>query len=231
MSGEPTDPTMTIRLTRAQVREVDRIAIDEYGIPGVVLMENAARAVVDAALALMIDFRTPGVLVLCGGGNNGGDGLAAARHLHIRGAEVQVALTVDPSHYAGDALVNWRIVKAMGLPVKDATPELIRAFNDSLVIDAIFGTGLAEPPREPFAALVQAVIDSDHPVLAVDLPSGLDCDTGELLGATAVVADRTVTFVAEKAGFANATARPYLGEVIVAGIGCPRELTARVRQA
>lgn len=236
MTGEPADPTTApptppaepLRLTRAQVREVDRLAIEEYGIPGVVLMENAARAVTEAALALMIDFRTPRALVLCGGGNNGGDGLAAARHLHNRGAEVLVALAVDPARYAGDALVNWRIVQAMKLPVRDATPEEIAAFDDSLVIDALFGTGLTQPPRDPFPALVQAIADSDNPVLAVDVSSGLDCDTGHPLGPAAVVADRTVTFVAEKTGFASPAARRYLGDVIVADIGCPRELISRV---
>ena len=223
------EPTPT-RLTRAQVREVDRLAIEEYGIPGVVLMENAARAVVDAALALMIDFRTKRALVLCGGGNNGGDGLAVARHLHNHGADVTVALTVDPARYAGDALVNWHVVQAMKLPATDATPALVRSFDDALVIDAIFGTGLTHAPRDPFPAIVQAVVDSENPVLAVDLPSGLDCDTGDPLGGTAVVADRTVTFVAEKAGFANPAARQYLGDVVVGDIGCPRDLIRRAVQ-
>ena len=227
MSVEGTQP---VRLTRAQVREVDRIAIGEYGIPGVVLMENAARAVAHAAMALMVDFRTRRTLVLCGGGNNGGDGLAAARHLHNHGAAVEVALTVDPARYAGDALLNWGTVRAMRLPVRPATPELITSFDDALIIDAIFGTGLSEPPREPFASFIRAIADSENPVLAVDLPSGLDCDTGEPLGPAAVVADRTVTFVAEKAGFANPTAARYLGELSVGDIGCPRELIDRLRR-
>jgi len=229
MSGDPIND-VPIRLTRAQVREVDRIAIHEYGIPGVVLMENAARAVATAALALMIDFRTRRALILSGGGNNGGDGLAVARHLHNHGAEVTVALTVDPARYAGDAGINWRIVQAMRLPVTKASPEGIRAFADALVIDAIFGTGLSEPPREGFGEIVTAIEESDNPVLAVDLPSGLDCDTGEPLGGVAVVADRTLTFVAAKAGFGNVNAGAYIGEVIVGDIGCPRELIERVRR-
>jgi NAD(P)H-hydrate epimerase len=227
MSGEPTQPP--VLLTRAQVREVDRLAIEEFHIPGIVLMENASRAVVDEALALMVDFRVRKALILCGGGNNGGDGLAVARHLHNQGAEVTLALTTDPARYTGDALTNWKIASAMQLPVTNATPELIRAFDDGLIIDAIFGTGLAEPPREPFPLLVQAIADSEQPVLAVDVPSGLDCDIGQPLGPAAVIADRTVTFVAPKAGFANPSAAHYLGQVIVGDIGCPRVLIDRVR--
>src|SRR4051794_30935205 len=96
-------------LTRAQVREVDRIAIEKYHVPGIVLMENAARGAADVAWE-MVD-RTPEAVVqiLCGGGNNGGDGLAIARHLHNHGCNVKVALATDPAHYRGDALINYQI--------------------------------------------------------------------------------------------------------------------------
>jgi NAD(P)H-hydrate epimerase len=228
MSGETGDEI--IRLTRAQVREVDRLSIEEFHIPGIVLMENASRAAADVALGMMIDFRVKNVLILCGGGNNGGDGLAVARHLHNRGAGITVALTTDPNRYKGDALTNWQIVQAMRLPVIDATPETIRATDDVLVIDAMFGTGLTDPPRDPFPQIVQAIADSDNPVLSIDVPSGLDCDTGEPLGFIAVAADRTVTFVAPKTGFVNPAAVKHLGEVIVGDIGCPRELVQRVHR-
>src|SRR5688572_13479311 len=100
-----------IRLTRAQVREVDRRAIADYHVPGIVLMENAAHAAADAARQ-MLGGECSGapVLIVCGGGNNGGDGLAVARLLHNRGADVTISLTVDPGRYQGDALVNWNIV-------------------------------------------------------------------------------------------------------------------------
>jgi NAD(P)H-hydrate epimerase len=232
MSGERAEPGREIvRLTRAQVREVDRLSIEEFRIPGIVLMENAARAAAAVALAMMIDFRVSSALILCGGGNNGGDGLAVARHLHNAGADVRIALTNDPARYEGDALTNWKIVQAMKLPVVNATPDAIRAADDVLIVDAIFGTGLSKPPRDPFPALVDAIVDGENPLLAIDVPSGLDCDTGEPLGPAAVVADRTITFVAEKTGFENPAARRYLGEVTVGDIGCPRELIARVRQS
>jgi NAD(P)H-hydrate epimerase len=227
MSREPDDATV-IRLTRAQVREVDRLAIEQYHVPGIVLMENASRAAAQEALLMLIDFRLRKALILCGGGNNGGDGLAVARHLHNHGVDVTIGLTINPAKYAGDALINWNIVSAMKLSVIEATPDAIRASDDVLVVDAIFGTGLSAPPRDPFPAIVQAVTDTDCPVLAIDVPSGLDCDTGRPLGPASIVADRTITFVAPKAGFASPDAAKYLGKVVVGDIGCPRELFARV---
>jgi NAD(P)H-hydrate epimerase len=216
-----------VHLTRSQVRQVDRRAIEQYHIPGIVLMENAARAVAVCAWEML--GRRPGnVLVLCGGGNNGGDGLAAARHLHNRGANVSIALTVDPKKYQGDALVNWNIVSAMNVAARPFEAHMLKDWPQ-LVIDAIFGTGLSEPAREPFPAIFAAVNGAGVPVLAVDLPSGLDCDSGRPLGAC-IKADRTITFVAPKIGFAEADARAFLGEVVVGDIGCPPELIEAVAQ-
>jgi NAD(P)H-hydrate epimerase len=211
-------------LTRAQVREIDRRSIEEFHIPGIVLMENAARAA--AAVACdMLDGECVGqVLVLCGGGNNGGDGLAVARHMHNRGADVSLALTVDPAKYAGDALVNWKIVSAMKMAWEPAVPDKIARTSALLIVDAIFGTGLQQAPRPPFEEIVAAVEKTRRPVLAVDLPSGMDCDTGRPLGPACIHATRTVTFVAQKLGFAQPAAKPYLGEVTVGSIGCPIEL-------
>ena len=110
-----------IRLTRAQVREVDRRAVEQYHIPGIVLMENASRAVAEVAEMMLRKYNGKNVLLLCGGGNNGGDGLAAARHLHNRGMGVTIGLCTDPTTYKGDALINWQIVQAMNLPFLQAT--------------------------------------------------------------------------------------------------------------
>lgn len=222
-----------LRLTRAQVREVDRIAINDFHVPGIVLMENAARAVVDVACDMLNGDCLGEVLILCGGGNNGGDGLAVARHLHNRGADVTIALTIDPTRYKGDALTNWWIVRAMDIPTEPATPELITGSSAVLIIDAIFGTGLSIPPRDPFPALVHAITRTRTSVLSIDLPSGLDCDTGQPLCKpdSVIRATRTVTFVAEKIGFAASEAQAYLGQVIVGDIGCPTEAIARATQA
>src|SRR5688500_3676054 len=147
-----------IRLTRAQVREVDRLAIEDYHVPGIVLMENAARAVADAAAEMLGgDCTGRPVLILCGGGNNGGDGLAVARMLHNRGADVTIGLTVDPNRYKGDAQINWDIVRAMRLHAAQADHRTVETTDAVLLVDAIFGTGLGEAPREPFPTLAAAM--------------------------------------------------------------------------
>lgn len=217
-----------LRLTRSQVREIDRLSTERYHVPSIVLMENAARGAADVACDMLGPAaRGKSILAVCGGGNNGGDGLAAARHLHNRGHRVSIALTIDPARYKGDALVNWQVVSAMNLPCHPATPKLLAAAKADLLLDAIFGTGLADAPRDPFPALVDAIAHSRIPVLAIDLPSGLDCDTGRPPGAC-VRATRTVTFVAEKVGFAAPDAQPFLGSVAVAPIGCPADLIAEI---
>jgi len=165
-------------------------------------------------------------MIVCGGGNNGGDGLAIARHLHNRGYEVRILITSDPAKYAGEAKINWDICQAMKLPSAEATAAGIVASATGLIVDAIFGTGLTQPPRPPFAELVGAIEKTRAPVLAIDIPSGLDCDTGLVLGSACVAATRTITFVAEKAGFDRPEARKYLGQVSVGNIGCPVELIA-----
>ena len=217
-------------LTRAQVREIDRRAIEQYHIPGVVLMENAARAAAQVAFGMLKNPSDAEVLILCGGGNNGGDGLAAARHLHNLGIRVKIALTTDPAKYGGEALVNWQIVTAMKMPMERATPQLIHDSDAALVVDAIFGTGLSQPPRDPFGQIAAAVNERKKPVLAIDIPSGMDCDTGQPLG-PCIAATQTITFVAWKTGFFFPVALPFLGTVIVGDIGCPRELIEEIAQS
>jgi len=213
-----------ISLTRDQVREVDRLAIEKYHVPGIVLMENAARGAADIAVE-MVSERDGLVLVLCGGGNNGGDGLAVARHMRNRGYNVTIGLCTDPSTYKGDALLNWRIVQAM----KMQCVPYAEAFEEdqiSLMVDAIFGTGLTQPPRAPFEDIVQKISDKrmeDFQILAIDVPSGLDCNTGLPLGKFCIGADQTATFVARKVGFDNSESRDFTGPVTVVDIGCPRE--------
>lgn len=209
-----------LRLTRAQVREVDRRAIDDYHIPGIVLMENAARSLLASAWE-MLERRAQPVVIVCGGGNNGGDGLAVARHLHNRGCLVEIALATDPMKFTGDALTSWRIVQAMHLPIGWRS-------KPALLIDALFGTGLSTAPRTEAISIIRRMNGEGVPILAVDVPSGLDSDTGIPVGEHCVRATRTVTFVAEKAGFANPESRQYTGEVIVGDIGCPRELIEEV---
>ncbi len=207
-------------LTRQQVRDVDRRAIEEMGVPGVVLMENAGRGAAELLRALGIHGR---VVVCCGKGNNGGDGFVIARHLDILRMPVRVLLFALPEELTGDAAVNYRIIERAGLAIDvqpgDELPRLLAVAE--WVVDALFGTGLTGPLRPPFDRVVEAINASPARVLAVDIPSGLDADSGQPLGPT-VRAHHTATFVAPKKGFAEPAARPWVGQVHVLGIGAPR---------
>jgi NAD(P)H-hydrate epimerase len=219
-------PPRPLRLTRAQVREVDRLATERYHVPGIVLMENAARGAADVAWE-MLGHETKSVVIVCGPGNNGGDGMAIARHLHNRGAQVELIFgDFDPEKYKGDARINWEIVRAMGLTHDswESAQTRLKEQHIDLIVDALFGTGLSQPPRGTSVNLIEWMNRAGVPVLAVDLPSGLDCDTGVPWGTACVLATRTVTFVAEKLGFAHPGSRQYLGQVTIADIGCPREV-------
>lgn len=214
-------------LTREEVRELDRRAIADYGVPGVVLMENAGRGAAEVLLAL--DARGP-VVICCGKGNNGGDGFVIARHLDNHDVPVRVLLFARPEDLRGDAAINQAIVEKSGLPLlafPGASIDLDRVRQElapaAWVVDALFGTGLSGPVRTPLDQVIEAVNASAARVLAVDIPSGLDCDTGQPLGPT-VRAHHTVTFVAPKRGFAQQAARPWLGQVHVCDIGAPRRL-------
>ena len=228
---------MAIALTREQVRRVDRIAIDEYGIPGIVLMENAARSVADEAAQFIHDPTIQSIAIFCGGGNNGGDGYAVARHLHIHGYNVNVFAISDPGKLKGDAAINRAIVEKMAIPSFDVfeTAQFDAAeplwTKSSLIIDAILGTGFVGEMKPHVARVIAAInaftsLPAGAKTIAVDVPSGLDCDSG-IPAAHTIKADLTVTFVAPKTGFSNALARAVLGRVVVAGIGAPMEIVER----
>ena len=217
-------------LTREQARQTDRIAIEQYGIDGLILMENAGRWCAQVAAEMLGCPDGARVLVLCGKGNNGGDGFVMARHLSNWGAEPEVLLlakTDDVLAAGTDASANLGVILNMGIPVVEvpAPEQVLAALRErqdcDLIVDGLLGTGARGDVREPFLSAIRAVNDCPRPVLAVDVPSGLDCDTGEPLG-EAVRADRTVTFVAGKVGFARPGAQQYTGRVEVAEIGIPR---------
>jgi NAD(P)H-hydrate epimerase len=217
-------------LTRAEVREIDRRAIEEYGLPGIVLMENAGRGAAELLHGL-----APGatVVIVCGKGNNAGDGFVIARHLENLGHEVRLLLAGEPAELRGDAAIAWRVAETAGILAQrlaSATPaEWEQALaNADWIVDALLGTGASGAPRGAIATAIDAVNAAGRRgarVLAVDLPSGLDCDTGTAAGAC-VRAAVTVTFVAPKVGFAAVAAKPLIGELHVVGIGAPRALLA-----
>jgi len=213
-------------MSRDEVRAVDAWAVGQMGIPGVVLMENAGCACAEAARAMLPGDRPGRAVIFCGIGNNGGDGFVIARHLANAAVPVRIVVCGDPDRIVGDARVNFEIVRKMNLPIEvlDMLSANVRAAvkrltaDVDLVVDAIFGTGLTGALRGGFDGLIAALNAQRLPTLAVDIPSGLDCDTGEPLGA-AVEADATVTFVAVKKGFSNPAARRWTGDVYVASIG------------
>jgi NAD(P)H-hydrate epimerase len=216
-----------VRLTRAQVREVDRRAIEHYHIPGIVLMENAAIHAAHLAFE-MLNNLPKSAAIICGDGNNGGDGLAIARHLHNRG--ININLILAQGDFKGDAAINHQIIRAMSLKTHSiqVAKSILNPYTTNLIIDALFGTGLTRPITGDLATLIQQMNDSNLPTLAIDLPSGLDCDTGNPLSPACIKATRTVTFVAEKSGFANPASKQYTGEITIADIGCPKQVIAEI---
>lgn len=214
-------------LSREEVRTLDRRAIEEFGVPGMVLMENAGRGAAEVLISL--GCRGP-VIICCGKGNNGGDGFVIARHLDNRDIPVRVLLFAHADQLTGDAAVNYHIITRSGLDITVHANEMLKQnvvegdlANVEWVVDALFGTGLTGPVRRPYDDVIAAINHSQARVLAVDIPSGLDCDTGQPLGPT-VRAEHTVSFVAEKKGFANSEAKPWLGLVHIVDIGAPRKL-------
>ncbi len=211
-------------LSVEQIRAVDARAIHELGIPGAVLMENASRAVAETVYPMLRDPRRDDVLILCGPGNNGGDGLAAARHLHNAGVAVTCVLAVPASRLAGDAALNLRIYRHTDRPLIELADALglddvrQQAREASVIVDALLGTGSRGSPRGTVAELIRIANDATQARrVAVDIPSGLDAETGEPAD-PCFQADVTVTFVAPKRGFGAERAKRVLGRVVVAGI-------------
>jgi len=214
-------------MSRDEVRRVDAWAIDEVGVPGVVLMENAGRSCAELVREKLASVDRPHVCIFCGVGNNGGDGYVIARHLLNAGLQVRIVLCGERGKVRGDARINLDILERLGYAVESMDPGAqdpsihIGAFarEADLIVDALFGTGLRGELSSEFQVLIEAINNLGRPILAVDIPSGLDCDTGEPLG-TAIRATYTVTFVAMKRGFlASPDATRYTGEIYVASIG------------
>ncbi len=204
--------------TRKEAREADRRAMETFGIPGILLMENAALAVVREVRDYAI------FAIVCAPGSNGGDGLAIARHLCIIGKDVRVYIVGDPRKGSEDFKTNLKVMSHLA-------PEVLNTVNDDnfedfvsalkgceTCIDAIFGTGLNRPVEGIFKRVIDAINEFAVHTVAVDLPSGLDCDTGEELG-VAVKAEKTVTFHRMKKGLDLAP--KFGGDVVVSYIGIP----------
>ncbi len=213
-------------VTVPEMKQLDRLAVEQWGIPGVVLMENAGRAVADAVEEANDGTAGLAVTVICGRGNNGGDGFVIARHLLNRDARVHCLLLGEVETLKGDARANADILINAGIPIHEVSKadQLAAPLADcELVVDAVFGTGLSDPPRGLAADAIRHINNAGRFVVSVDVPSGVNADTGEA-DDPAVFADITVTMGLFKTGLALFPGREHAGEIDVADIGIPAQL-------
>lgn len=216
--------------TAEQMREFDRRAEDEFGVPSITLMENAGRHVALSVEGLLGSVKRKRTTIVAGRGNNGGDGFVAARHLHDAGADVIVFLLADPDEVKGDAKTNLDILLKSGVPVKSGQSVSrmeSTLIHSDVIVDAIFGTGLRGEVSGHPASVIEAINLCGRTVVAIDVPSGLDANTGRIWG-VCVRATRTVTFALPKVGLLMYPGAAYVGELIVGDIGIPEELYAEI---
>jgi ADP-dependent NAD(P)H-hydrate dehydratase / NAD(P)H-hydrate epimerase len=216
-------------LNAAQMREADRRTIEDIGIPSLVLMENAGRQVVAALESVYSDLGDRKVAVLCGRGNNGGDGFVVARTMVQRGVDVSVFLLGSVADVRGDARVNLEILGRLGVTVVEVADSQAWELHFSevsdctLIVDAIFGTGLNAPVSGLIESVIADVNASAIPVVAIDLPSGLSADSAEPIGES-IEAGLTVTLAAPKLPLVLPPAETRCGDIVIADIGIPTEI-------
>jgi NAD(P)H-hydrate epimerase len=211
--------------TREIIREIDRVTIEEYGIPGLVLMENAGRGVARVVLKEFPYVKR--VAIFAGGGNNGGDGFVVARHLTQKGLDVATYLTIDPKKYKGDALANYESLRKIGGQIVKLNNGFTAYKGGDLIVDAVFGTGLDRGVEGFYREVIDFINSQPVPRVAIDIPSGLDSDTGFPLGVS-VKADVTVTFVLPKIGIAIYPGIDYAGKIYVVDITTPKSLEENI---
>jgi hydroxyethylthiazole kinase-like uncharacterized protein yjeF len=221
-------------VTASEMQEMDRMAIEAFGIPGVVLMENAGRGAAGAFMDHFSPWEGAKVLILCGRGNNGGDGYVMARYFHERGLRVSVVVLSELARIAGDARIHFEIIQHMGIRILEVPDEgrwdSIRGELEghAFVVDAILGTGLNAPVKGFYGHVIEDVNRSGRPVAAVDIPSGLNADTGCVMG-VAVKAALTVTFGFAKIGQVVFPGAEQVGRLVRVDISIPRAASDRVR--
>jgi len=220
-------PAVTVQ----QIQDLDKMAIEKYGVPSLALMENAGWAVAHFVMKELKKKNAHRVCIVCGMGNNAGDGFVAARHLLNAGVKTQIYLVGRSYKLKDDALVNFQILNKVGVGIKPIYGSP-RAFEKSLawadiVVDAVFGVGLNRDIEEPFRSVIAAINKKAKKVVAVDIPSGLDGTTGKIYG-VCVKAHATVTFSFAKKGFFKAQGPKYTGKVAVVDIGIPIPLKKRI---
>ncbi len=189
-------------------------------------MENAGRSCAEIVSRILGDLEGKKVGILCGTGNNGGDGFVIARHLHNAGIDVMIIICGSGDKIKGDAKINYDLARVLKLEIAEfesIAPPFLREISElasscDVLVDAIFGIGLCGELRDEYQGLIEAINLLGKPIIAVDIPSGLDCDTGKPLPIS-IIAYATVTFIAAKTGFANADSARHTGDVYIASIG------------
>jgi NAD(P)H-hydrate epimerase len=211
------------------IRDLDRRTIEEAGIPGAVLMENAGRGATRVLMECFEDLRSAPVALVCGAGNNGGDGFVMARCLHEAGIRPEIFLVEGPERIRGDARIFFDALRGSKIPIRalneaGVSEDVVRFWRGaSCIVDAVFGTGLTRPVEGHHRKVIEAVVEACRPVLAVDLPSGISADTGRVLGA-AVRADWTATFGLPKRGLYLYPGASYAGRIRLVDIGIQERL-------
>jgi len=216
---------MRVAVTAARMKEIDRLAQVKYGIPSIILMENAGRA---AAEEILKKRRKGKAAVFCGKGNNGGDGFVVARYLAQKGVKTDVFLLAKRSEIKKDPRVNLGILEKKGMKIcevktKKDFARIRRNFRYDIIIDAIFGIGFKGSLPKNIREAVNFMNRTGIPIYALDVPSGLDATTGKARGAS-IRAHETITFGVLKTGFLKKAAKPYVGKVIRKNIGFPSAL-------
>lgn len=201
-------------LSVAQARAIDVEAVERFGMPSVLLMENAATGVAAVARTLGSRF-----VILCGAGNNGGDGLAVARHLGFTRCALHLLAEPDPSR-SPDAALQLEILRNAGASLSVGQLPDLAEHSGAVWIDALFGTGLDRELREPARSWVARFNQATGPRLSIDIPSGLHGDTGDVLG-IACRAEVTVTFLGKKTGMLTEQGKAHCGRIEVVGLGLP----------
>lgn len=213
-------------LTSQQMKEIDRKAIEEIGIIGPILMENAGLQIFKAVIERFPEIQKERIAIIAGKGNNGGDGLVVARHLLNQGCDPQVLLLAQKTEVRGDAALNLGIAEKIGIRIKEIpAPRAWHSrkkdlFGSTIIVDAVFGTGLIKPAAGIYALVIEDINKSEAFKVAVDIPSGLSSDTFRIIG-PCVRADLTVTLAAPKIAHVFPPAEEYVGELVVGDIGMP----------
>ncbi|KMT23232.1 NAD(P)H-hydrate epimerase [Clostridium cylindrosporum] len=213
-------------LNSEDVKYMDEVAEKEYGIPPLTLMENAA-------VSCLKHIEGDNFIIICGVGNNGGDGLVIGRHLKLKGKNVKVYILGDMDLASNAFRTNYAFIQYSGMEIYNINDNFERVESDLkrddlVIIDSLYGVGLKDKVREDSEKLINIINASNNKVISIDIPSGMECNTGETNGCC-IKANKTITFEAMKAAFKNEATQEYTGDIIVEKIGIPKEIIDKIK--